>query len=104
MKSYLLFGLLFLITSCERGFNGQIEIDDVSKKSKYKVVSEYSNRSNIRLLITGETDGAFRVFGIPFEKGKVNKEYIPDAYEDTLILDYEPITAKKGKIIIKYDY
>lgn len=104
MKSYLISGLLFLITSCERGFNGQIVIDDVSKRSEYKVVSAYSKRWNIRLRITGETDGSFRFFGAPFEKGKVDFEGTGDAYPDTLTLDYEPTTAKKGKIIIKYDY
>lgn len=101
MKNSYILCLAALLTSCS---DGTMVIDDVSKNQEKVVISDYSKRYNITLTITGETDGSFIIFGIPFGKGKINKTYMPDSYVDTVRLDYEPITAKKGKLIIKYDY
>ena len=101
MRNILIICLTLILTSC---YDGTIVIADLSKRYEQKVVSKSGNPWNIKIKVTGESDGTYRVFGVNFKKGKVDQIVKPDAYLDTITLNYEPITAKKGKLVIKYDY
>ncbi|SIO51840.1 hypothetical protein SAMN04488055_5121 [Chitinophaga niabensis] len=68
------------------------------------VISEREDPFNYRLLIRGETDGSYKVNRIDLPKGSVDTSFLIDWYADTLVIKYEPVTAKHGHLRIRYNF
>jgi len=100
LSTLVLFGLLSLTACSDR----KIVINDLSKPMEQIITSERKDPFNYRLSLRGEADGSYRVNGMDFKKGKVDASYLMDWYDDTLVIKYEPGTARKGHLTIRYNF
>lgn len=81
-----------------------IKIEDLSKEHRVVVRSEKPTPNNIRLYITGISDGTYIVHGEKFSAGRIDTSLLFDCYSDTVLIRYAPITAKTGELEIRYSY
>lgn len=104
MKTTLSALLLICLVSLTACSDSAIVINDLSKPMERTVISEKKDPFNYRLWLKGEADGSYQVNRIDLPKGKVDTSFLIDWYADTLVIKYEPGTAKKGHLRIRYSF
>jgi len=117
-KTFIYSVLSFLIVLCSSSClekTMSFEIKNVSKKQNILLENNKKLKfvSGIEIVVKGyldsdatiiQSDGENDNYKYKLAKGQVEQKITGDWYSDKCLLKYDPLNAKKGKLIITYEF